>query len=495
MWSYILKRLLLMIPTGIGIITVFFSISELVPGGPLEQVETMIIEQANLAEAAGGGGGSEMAGGGQIEIDPKMRMQIKRKLGLNHNVIQRYLRMLMWCGRDSVISSTELDDGTAQKIFFRGKTYQAYRKDNTYSLFANSVDVNGAPAGIRFIKDETTAYFASVVDDSLRFDPITGAQIDGTGQLQAVATELKTETFKETDYATDGERITIKETRDELYIKASTWQTLTDWDNWHGMFLLKFPVSITQNKKCFVLIRDRLPVSMRLGIISFFLTYSLCLLMGVTKAAKNGSTYDAVTSVIILIGYGTPGFVLAVFLLKMFGPGSDAIVHLIPLRGIQSPPEIYNQLTFMGKLWDNIHHLIGPIACLTIGSFAGLTILTKNSVLEEFNQLYAVAARARGLSKQQVLFKHVLRNSLIPLVTGFPASFVMMFFAGSLLIEKIFSLDGLGLLSYTALIERDYPLIISNMFIFTYMGLICRLLSDIGYVIVDPRISFESSKS
>ena len=493
MWSYILKRLLLMIPTGIGIITVFFFISELVPGGPLEQVETMIIEQANLAKGGDAGGGSDMAGAGQIEIDPKMRMQIKRKLGLNHNVFQRYMRMLVWCGKDSVISATELDDGHAQKILFRGKTYQAYRKDNNYSLFTNSADVNGAPAGIRF--DATTDYFVSVVDDSLRFDPITGAQIDGPGQLQAVATEVKTETFKETDYATDGERISISEARDELYIKVSTWQAVTDWDNWHGMFLLKFPISITQNKRCFAIIRSRLPVSVRLGVISFFLTYSLCLLMGVTKAAKNGSTYDSVTSVIILIGYGTPGFILAVFLLKMFGPGSDAIAHLIPLRGIQSPPEIYNQLSWLGKLWDNIHHLIGPITCLTIGSFAGLTILTKNSVLEEFNQLYAVAARARGLSKQQVLFKHVLRNSLIPLVTGFPARFVMMFFAGSLLIEKIFSLDGLGLLSYTALIERDYPLIISNMFIFTYMGLICRLLSDIGYVIVDPRISFESSKS
>ncbi len=491
MWSYIFKRLLLMVPTGIGIITVFFVISELVPGGPLDQVETMIIEQANMAKGGDAGGGDMGLGG--IRIDPLMRMQIKRKLGLNHNMFERYMRMLAWCGADSLISSKELEDGQAQKIIFRNTKYQAYRKGDNYYLFVGSTDVDGSPADIRF--DTTTGYFVSVVDHSLRFDPITGGQVDGPGQLQAVATEVRTETFKETDYAEDGARISVSETRDELYIMASAWQTLTDWDNWYGMFLLKFPVSITQNEKCFVLIRDRLPVSMRLGIISFFLTYSLCLLMGITKAARNGSTYDSVTSVMILIGYGTPGFVLAVFLIKMFGPGSDAIAHLIPLRGIQSSPEIYNQLTFMGKLWDNIHHLIGPITCLTIGSFAGLTMLTKNSVLEEFNQLYAVAARARGLSKRRVLLKHVLRNSLIPLVTGFPARFVMMFFAGSLLIEKIFSLDGLGLLSYTALIERDYPLIISNMFIFTYIGLICRLLSDIGYVIVDPRISFESSKS
>jgi microcin C transport system permease protein len=161
------------------------------------------------------------------------------------------------------------------------------------------------------------------------------------------------------------------------------------------------------------------------------------------------------------------------------------------LRGLQSPPEIYSQLSAWGKFWDNVHHLIAPIICLTIGSFAGLTLLTKNSVLEEFDQLYATAARARGLSERKVLFKHILRNSLIPLITGFPARFVMMFFAGSVLIEKIFSLDGLGLLSYNALVERDYPLIISSMFVFTYIGLFCQLLSDIGYVIVDPRITFE----
>ena len=492
MWAYIIKRLLLMVPTGIGIITVFFVISEMVPGGPLDQVESMIIEQANMGQ-----GGDAAAAGGQgaqrIKIDPQMRMQIKRKLGLNHNMFHRYMRSLVWCGRDSLISSVELDAGKAQKITFRNERYQVYRDGDGFHLFKNAATVNGKSADIRF--DQTDGQFASVMNDTIRFDPITGAQLDGPARLEAVGTELLSKTFREADYTRDGARVTVTETRDELYLMASPWQTLTDWDNWHGMFLLKFPISITQNKKCIELIRDRLPISMRLGIISFFLTYSLCLLMGVSKAARNGSKYDSVSSVIVLIGYGTPGFVLAVFLIRMFGPGSDAIAHLIPLRGIQSPPEIYNQLSGLGKLWDNIHHLIGPITCLTIGSFAGLTLLTKNSVLEEFHQLYAVAARARGLSKRRVLFKHVLRNSLIPLVTGFPAAFVMMFFAGSLLIEKIFSLDGLGLLSYTALVERDYPLIMSNMFIFTYIGLICQLLSDIGYVIVDPRITFEGSNS
>jgi len=301
--------------------------------------------------------------------------------------------------------------------------------------------------------------------------------------------------FRETEYLTSGERRKIRETRDEVYLKEGWWTALTTWENWHGMFLFKFPVSITKNRPSLALIKERLPISMRLGVSSFVITYALCLWLGISKAVRNGSVFDSVSSVLVLIGYGIPGFVLAVFLLKMFGPSGDSLVSLIPLRGIHSPPEIYNTLSVWGKFWDNVHHMIAPVACLTIQSFAGLTMLTKNSVLEQFHQLYAVAARARGLSTRKVLIKHVLRNSLIPLVTGFPARFVMMFFAGSVLIEKIFSLDGLGLLSFTALVERDYPLMISNLFVFTFIGLVCRLLSDIGYVIVDPRITFEGKKS
>ena len=491
MWSYILKRFLLMIPTGIGIVTVFFVISELVPGGPLDQVEAMIVEQANEA----GMGDMAMFGDdsakGSIKIDPEVRMQIKRKLGLNYNALERYCRMLLSCSPDSLISSKEIGDREARKISFQEQKLWVYRENDTYHVFENRYTANKSTEELRF--DQGRQSFVSVMDENTTFDPRTGRRSGGGAALTQISVIARKKTFNESDYRVDGTQIKVKETRDEVYLRESFLAKITNWDNWHGMFLLKFPNSITYNKKSFEVIREKLPVSMRLGIISFFLTYSLCILLGVSKAAKNGTLFDSVTSVLVLIGYGIPGFVLAMFLIKAFGPGSDSWVRLIPLKGIQSPPHIYELLGFWGKLWDNVHHLIAPILCLTIGSFAGLTILTKNSVLEELNQLYAVAARARGLSKRKVLIKHVLRNSLIPLVTGFPARFVMMFFAGSLLIEKIFSLDGLGLLGYTAMIERDYPLIISNMFVFTYIGLICRLLSDIGYVIVDPRIGFEGS--
>jgi len=422
-----------------------------------------------------------------------VRMQIKRQLALNHNRLERYLRMLLWFGRDSIISSKEIADDGAARVTFRGRKLIVYREDDTYHAYENQIELGGRTSELSF--DSEARQFVSTVDASRRFDPLSGRELGGPAQLTRVPVEVKTETFDEVTYTSTGVRQPIKETRQEVYIEQSAWNAVRDWDNWHGYFLLKFPNSITKNKKSYELIAERLPVSMRLGVVSFFLTYTGCLILGIAKAVKNGSRFDAATSVLVLIGYGIPGFVLAVFLITMFGPGGDALVHLFPLRGLHSPPEIYNTLGPLAKLWDNIHHMIAPIICLTIGSFAGLTMLTKNSVLEQFDQLYAVAARARGLSQRKVLFKHILRNSLIPLVTGFPARFVMMFFAGAVLIEKIFSLDGIGLLGYTALVQRDYPLMISNLFVFTYIGLFCRLLSDIGYVVVDPRISFEEQRA
>jgi len=490
MCSYILKRLLLMIPTGIGIITVFFIISEFVPGGPLDQIEAMISMEADSGDLAG----FDADDVGSVEIDPATRLQIKRRLGMNHNRFERYMRTLLWFAQDSLISSVEVPLGEGRKVNSPDGSYFVYRSPtDDYRLYRNRFDIAGKEGELSYEKKENC--FVSTLDNQVKFNPMNGQTIDGAATLEAIPIEVRIETFDEFDYTPVGEKIEIKETRREIYIRAGMWQKLTDWDNWHGLFLLKFPVSVTKNKKCLQLIRERLPVSVRLGCVSFFITYISCLLLGIAKAVRNGTRFDAATSVIVLIGYGIPGFVLAVFLIRMFGPGDDSVVHLIPLRGLHSVSEVYDALGFWGKLWDNIHHLIAPIACLTIGSFATMTMLTKNSVLEEFEQLYAVAARARGLSKKRVLFKHVLKNSLIPLVTSFPSQFVMMFFAGALLIEKIFSLDGLGLMSYTATVERDFPLIMSNLFIFTYLGLICKLLSDVGYVIVDPRISFEKSRS
>jgi microcin C transport system permease protein len=190
----------------------------------------------------------------------------------------------------------------------------------------------------------------------------------------------------------------------------------------------------------------------------------------------------------ILVGYAIPGFVLGVLLLVLFGGGS--FLQIFPLRGLTS--DNWNELSMMGKVLDYLWHLVLPITASVLGSFAVITMLTKNSFLEEIRKQYVLTARAKGVSENKVLWKHVFRNALIPLITGFPAAFIGAFFAGSLLIETLFSLDGLGLLSYEAVMKRDYPVVFGTLYLFTLIGLVTKLISDLCYVLVDPRIQFGS---
>ena len=260
--------------------------------------------------------------------------------------------------------------------------------------------------------------------------------------------------------------------------------------NWiYRLFTFQFGDSYFHNRSVISLVKERLPVSVSLGVITFLLTYLVCIPLGMAKAVRNGSTFDVVTSVIVLVGYSIPGFVLGIFLILLFGGGT--LWDLFPLRGLTS--DNFAELSFWGQIKDLIHHLTLPIICLTIGSFAVITNLTKNSVLENIKQQYVVTAKAKGLTQSVILWKHVFRNSMIPLATGFAGNFLTMFFTGSLLIETLFSLDGLGLLSYQAVIQRDYPIVMASLFFFTFLYLISNLLSDILYVIIDPRISFQSS--
>lgn len=522
MWPYIFKRLLFVIPTLIGIQTIMFFVSEFVPGGPLDQLyaelrkETMGVMGQGQAEVEAVTTG-EVGSNQQRDIDPKEEMRMMRELGLHRNRWERYLRSFVWCSQNSIISEKEVDNKEATRAIVGERPVIVYRDDATkerYFVYDNSFTTMGTKRTVVTLPDGTTREevvreeetggvvfdkdkqaLRSVVDNAILFDLQTGAQLDGgPGQLTKLPVEIRREAFSMVRLSRDGRRIPVVEQRDEVYLDESFRGKITNWDNWHGFFLLKFPMT-KQNKKSLTLIAEKLPVSMRLGITSFFLTYAGCIVLGIMKAVKAGTKFDTYTSALVLVGYSIPGFVLAVLLLQLFGDTGESIANLIPLGGLRSPPEVYETFGFFRRIWDNVHHMIAPIICLTIGSFAGLTLLTRNSILEQFDQLYAVAARARGLSERKVLFKHILRNSMIPLVTGFPARFLMMFLGGSLLIEQIFNLDGLGLLGFKAVSDRDFPLIMSNLFVFTLIGLICRLLTDICYVIVDPRISFDGSRS
>jgi microcin C transport system permease protein len=223
---------------------------------------------------------------------------------------------------------------------------------------------------------------------------------------------------------------------------------------------------------------------------TFLITYLTCIPLGVAKAVRDGTPFDVITSTIILIGYAIPGFVLGITLLVLFGGGS--FWDIFPLRGLVS--DNWEELSLMGKILDYLWHMVLPITASVVGSFAVMTMLTKNSFLEEIRKQYVLTARAKGLGENAVLYKHVFRNAIIPLITGFPGAFIAAFFTGSLLIETIFSLDGLGLLSYNSVMNRDYPVVLGTLYLFTLLGLIGKLLTDICYVIVDPRIQFESIK-
>ena len=378
MTSYIIRRLLLMFPTLIGIITITFIATQFVPGGPIDQMKSLLMGHGSTLTEAGG---SAMTGPGskQRELDPKHFEELKKIYHLDKPLWERYLRTFIW-----------------------------YSPQNKNAPLAESI---------------------------------------------------------------------------------------FNYDNWEGFLVFKFGNSFYRNKSVLSLIKEKLPVSASLGVTSFFLTYTICIILGIAKAVKNGTRFDTWTSLIVLIGYSVPGFVLAIFLIVLLGPGDGAVTHLIPIAGLTSAGTPgYESWTFWEKFLDYLHHLAAPLFCYVLGGFATLTLLTKNAFLEEMRKQYVLTARAKGLPEKKVLFKHVLKNSLIPLVTGFPLAFLAMFFTGSLLLEQIFTLDGLGLLSYQAVIQRDYPIVLGTLFIFSLMALIGQLLTDLSYVFIDPRISFDESQ-
>jgi microcin C transport system permease protein len=238
-------------------------------------------------------------------------------------------------------------------------------------------------------------------------------------------------------------------------------------------------------KDVWSLIKEKLPVSISLGLWGFFLSYLISVPLGIAKAVRAGTRFDTLTSVIVLTGYAIPGFVLGVALLVIFG----GQLQWFPLRGLTSAN--WEQLSWGARITDYLWHITLPVTASVLGSFAVTTMLTKNAMLEEIRKQYVLTARAKGLSERRVIWHHVLRNALIPLVTGFPAAFVGAFFASSLLIETLFSLDGLGLLGYESVMRRDYPVVLGTLYLFTLIGLFTKLISDLCYVWVDPRVKFD----
>ena len=247
-------------------------------------------------------------------------------------------------------------------------------------------------------------------------------------------------------------------------------------------------VSYYQDRPVVDLIVERLPVSISLGLWSMLLIYSISIPLGVAKAVRDGTRFDAWTSGLIFVGYAVPSFLFAIFLIVLLAGGS--YLDLFPLKGLTS--NNFDDLSLLGKVGDYFWHLALPVTALTIGGFATLTMLTKNSFLDEIAKQYVLTARAMGLNQRRVLYGHVFRNAMLIVIAGFPAALVGILFTGALLIEVIFSLDGLGLLGFEAVLRRDYPIMFGTLFVFTFVGLAMTLVGDIVYTLVDPRIDFET---
>ncbi|WP_348750767.1 microcin C ABC transporter permease YejB [Pseudomonas rhodesiae] len=249
---------------------------------------------------------------------------------------------------------------------------------------------------------------------------------------------------------------------------------------------LDFGNSFFRGKTVIDLILEKMPVTISLGLWATLITYLVSIPLGIRKAVRHGSSFDVWSSTAIVIGYAMPAFLFAMFLIVVFAGGTS--LNWFPVRGLVS--ENFEELSTVGKVADYFWHLVLPVTSLVIGGFATLTILTKNSFLNEITRQYVVTARAKGLSERRVLYGHVFRNAMLLVISGIPQAFISVFFAGSLLIEVIFSLDGLGRMSYEAAVSRDYPVVFGSLFIFTLFGLLIKLIGDLCYTLVDPRIDF-----
>ena len=252
-----------------------------------------------------------------------------------------------------------------------------------------------------------------------------------------------------------------------------------------------FGDSFFRDQKVVDLVLEKLPVSISLGIWSTLAIYLVSIPLGIRKALKHGSRFDIWSSTVVILGNAIPTFLFAILLIILFAGGS--YFSWFPLRGLVS--DNISTLPWWQQILDYFWHLVLPITAILIGSFASLTMLTKNSFLDEINKQYVITARAKGIAERRVLYGHVFRNAMLIIIAGFPAAFIGMFFTGSLLIEIIFSLDGLGLLGFESTIQRDYPVMFGTLFIFTLLGLIVGIISDIMYTVIDPRIDFETRET
>lgn len=314
-----------------------------------------------------------------------------------------------------------------------------------------------------------------------------GMNVDATSNISGSSAQLVEKSASQYQGAEGVPEDLIKELEKQFGFDKPAHQRFWKMIKEYAVFNLG--KSFYQDKSVIELIKERMPVSISLGLWSTLIIYLIAIPLGIKKAIKDGSSFDVWTSFAVIIGAAIPVFLFAVLLIVFFAGGT--YLQWFPLRGLTS--DNFDDLPTLGKIMDYFHHIALPVLSLVIGGFASLTMLTKNSFLEEINKQYVLTAKAKGLSENKVLYGHVFRNAMLIVIAGFPSLLIKMLFTGALLIEVIFSLNGIGLLGYEAIMTRDYPVIFGTMYIFALLGLVLKLVSDLTYSLIDPRINFDKN--
>ena len=442
MFNYVIRRLLLMIPTFLGATMLVFVILQMAPGGPLEK--TIMQIQMGASQGGGEGGATSSGSSGAGTLLPKRALkELERFYGFDKPIWQRYLIWLGVWEREIKHRTLFFKIGDTEVKKNMGKRRYAFVRKKGAELEVYNVDGN--------ISTLWTARFDMNISDE---EIINFEELKSTGKLQDIS-KLEATIF-ETEYS--------------------------------GVLTGNLGKSYTYQQPVLEVMKPRFKISILLGLTGFLISYLVCIPLGIKKALNHGSKFDLISSSIVFMAYSIPGWAFGGVLLVLFGGGS--FWDVFPLGGLHSPQEIWVNLSFFEKILDQLHHVILPIIAWTIGSFATLTVLMKNSLLDNMSQDYIRTAFAKGLSEKRVIWVHAVRNSIIPIASGI-GYIIATIIAGSYFIEMIFNINGFGKMGYQAILDRDYPITMGFLVIVVIIRLIANLLSDMALAAVDPRIRFK----
>ena len=456
-----------MIPTFLGTTLMVFTILQIAPDGPFERA----VKQLKEGQNSSGEGGVSRAGGSSKsnEITPELLEQMRMQYGLDKPIIIRYLIWLR---------------AYPKEIKSKNLKINGEFRETVHSVEINQFKEYLLQRYIRAIKENDEI---KIIETGVGLElemPETEELINryGINEDKQEMIDFYRNTYQELPNNSDYIKTWYHSNWDIKKINNEKNEITIVKKSYEGIITGFLGYSQLRGKNVSQLISERLHISVIFGLSGFFLSYLVCIPLGIAKAIRHGSRFDIISSATVFIGYSIPGYALGVLLLSLWGG------DIFPLHGWRS--ENFAELSFLAKIWDQMHHAFLPILCYMVGSFATLTVLMKNSLMENLSQDYVRTAFAKGLSEKRVIFYHAVRNSLIPLATGI-GGLIGLFLAGSYLIEMVFGIDGIGMLGLQALLDRDYNIIMGNLVLYTTIRLFGNLISDISYALIDPRIRFK----